>query len=54
MNKPCFYCCSLNFPPKPCAAMENNYAPFNATLLTLATRTGKGCKCWYKQTLSYY
>lgn len=37
-----FYCCSLSFPPKLYAAMENNYAPSNGTLLILATRTGKG------------
>lgn len=36
--------CSLSFPPKRYAAMENSYAPSNVTLLILATRTGKGCR----------
>lgn len=36
--------CSLSFPPKRYAAMENSYAPSNVMLLILATRTGKGCR----------
>lgn len=36
------YCSSLSFPPKLYAAMENNYAPSNVTLLISATRTGTG------------
>lgn len=33
---------SMNFPLKLYAATGNNCAPSNVTLLTLATRTGKG------------
>lgn len=39
-----FSCCSLSSPLKLYAAMENNCAPSNVTLPTLATRTGKGCR----------
>lgn len=42
-NCSCLICCSLSFPPKLYAAMENSYAPSNATLLILATRTGTCC-----------